>query len=282
MLTRQEEELVKAHARLPEQIVPYVTAVSGGEPFLLDDFVFYRSGRSLVFVGYPLRGQIDTPRLGAALGDAVRRLEPDAVLLISPLAEAPGADYEMRASDRYYCLSLPLGRVPAKVANTLRRASRDVQVLRGTSLDKAHLQLLREFLATRDLDPQTASLLGTIPRYVTSCSSAALFTAYDSRGRAVGFSVADYWADKSAFYMFNITTKKDRTPGVSDLLLNAIIEEARAVGKVWINLGLGVSKGITFFKTKWGAQPACEYYYFCNPSPKRTDPSAFLRRLLHR
>jgi hypothetical protein len=154
-----------------------------------------------------------------------------------------------------------------------------LRVQKDRTINDVHAQIIGEFLAARVMDRQTASLLSMIPRYVRSSESAIVFIAYDAKGRAVGFSVADYWADRCVCYMFNITTKVHRPPGASDLLLSAIIQEAQTSGKAWINMGLGVNRGISFFKTKWGAQPACDYNWFSSTRPQGKGPAAFFRNI---
>ena len=67
-------------------------------------------------------------------------------------------------------------------------------------------------------------------------------------------------------YMFNFSSKDRSTPGASDLLLSEIINHARTEQKKYINLGLGINSGVTFFKTKWGGIPFLPYT-FCLYSP---------------
>ena len=50
-------------------------------------------------------------------------------------------------------------------------------------------------------------------------------------------------------------SSKRAAPGASDLLLHRIAEDARAEGKRFLNLGLGVNDGVRFFKEKWGGVP---------------------------
>ena len=46
--------------------------------------------------------------------------------------------------------------------------------------------------------------------------------------------------------------------------MREMIREASAQGKRFMNMGLGIDPGVTFFKTKWGGRPflpyiGCEY-----------------------
>ena len=48
-------------------------------------------------------------------------------------------------------------------------------------------------------------------------------------------------------------------PGSTDLLLAALLAEARERGQTRMNLGLEVNAGVGFFKRKWGAAPFLPY-----------------------
>jgi hypothetical protein len=61
--------------------------------------------------------------------------------------------------------------------------------------------------------------------------------------------------------MFNFRCRKRNVPGASDLLLHEIIEQARGQGKRFLNMGLGINDGVSFFKKKWGAEPFLPYRY---------------------
>ena len=52
--------------------------------------------------------------------------------------------------------------------------------------------------------------------------------------------------------MFNFRSESRYIPGASDLLLSSVIQQAIGEGKKYINLGLGINAGVTFFKEKWG------------------------------
>jgi hypothetical protein len=87
---------------------------------------------------------------------------------------------------------------------------------------------------------------------------------YDARnegGDLVAFDVAEMASKAYAFYMFNFTSRDHFVPGASDLLLWEIIEHAQREDKRYINLGLGIDPGVTFFKEKWGGEPFLPYAF---------------------
>jgi hypothetical protein len=75
----------------------------------------------------------------------------------------------------------------------------------------------------------------------------------------VAFSVGELGDGECAFYMFNFKSRDRYVPGASDLLLYRLRQDAADAGKVFVNLGLGINKGIAFFKTKWGGYPFLSY-----------------------
>jgi hypothetical protein len=59
--------------------------------------------------------------------------------------------------------------------------------------------------------------------------------------------------------MFNFRSEGDTVPGSSDLLLHEAMQTALEQKKPFMNLGLGISEGVTLFKRKWGAQHFLDY-----------------------
>ncbi len=82
-----------------------------------------------------------------------------------------------------------------------------------------------------------------------------ILEARDAAGRLVAFDIATCAAGEYAFYLFNFRARECYVPGASDLLLARLIELARAAGKRYLNLGLGINAGVRGFKEKWGAMP---------------------------
>ena len=63
----------------------------------------------------------------------------------------------------------------------------------------------------------------------------------------------------TAFFMFCFRNADFAPPGSADLVLSGLLYEALQRGHTCMNLGLGVSAGIRFFKHKWGADPFLPY-----------------------
>lgn len=255
MLTPEEEELIRERAYLPEHVPPYGGTVSGLEPFLFRGYLyFFREGKPLVFIGYPLDRPPDSPDFKRTLDELIFSRRPEQVALLAP--SIPPEFGTPSSRDRYYDLDLSLLRIPPKVANMLRRASRSLGVTRGRTLSPEHLTLIRLFSESRRIGGETRAIFERIPAYLEASPTAAVFSARDAEGKLAAFDIADFWGKHYAFYMFNFRSSPNPLPGASDLLLREIIAEAESRGKARINLGLGINPGVAFFKTKWGARPS--------------------------
>jgi hypothetical protein len=251
MITPPELAYIAEHAYVPEHLPHYVTAISRTEPFLIGDFVVYIIGDHLIFVGYPLDGNFDDARMLQTLGEAKKRFEPDIVSILAPEISGELKDCLQSQPDSYYRLDLSQLVIPNKTGNMLRRAGRDIIVSVG-KFRWGHKRLFRNFMKTRSLDDATRFIFERVSKYAR-CDNVAVLDARNKRGDLVAFDIMDYSAQHYAFYMFNCRSRKYNIPGASDLLLAHAIERAQEQGKRYLNLGLGIDEGITFFKKKWGA-----------------------------
>ena len=115
--------------------------------------------------------------------------------------------------------------------------------------------MIAEFIESHDIGKDTQYIFDRIPAYVAASETAVVMNARDDEGKLIAFDVAEFAAKDYAFYMFNFASRKMHVPGVSDLLLNHLIQSAKERGKRFINLGLGINKGVAFFKDKMGKGP---------------------------
>ena len=121
--------------------------------------------------------------------------------------------------------------------------------------------MIAEFIESHDIGKDTQYIFDRIPAYVAASETAVVMNARDDEGKLIAFDVAEFAAKDYAFYMFNFASRKMYVPGVSDLLLNHLIQSAKERGKRFINLGLGINKGVAFFKEKWGGALFLPYEY---------------------
>jgi hypothetical protein len=257
MITASEQAYISEHAYVPEHLPHYVSAISRSEPFLIGDFVAHLAGANLVFVGYPLGGDFTDAGMLAALEEAKTRFEPALISIVAPTLSSALEACSPSPTDAYYRLDLSDLRLPKKTRNMLARARREVSVSTG-AFGREHQRLVKDFMRARRLDDATRFIFKRIPEYA-KCDTALVFEARTGRGELAAFDIAEFGARGYAFYMFNFRSRKFNLPGVSDLLLAQIVERARAEGKRYLNLGLGIDAGIAFFKKKWGARPFLQH-----------------------
>ncbi len=259
MLTSSQISEISSLAWVPEHLVDYVVAVTGKEPHLIGEYVCYSSASEVVVVGYPLRGSWQKESLGSCLDEVRQRFPKKRIILLAPqLPPVKGLKPRGR-QDFYFKLELEALRPKAKVRNMLKRASREIEVASAREISPEHTKLMEEFLASKVLDSEAEEVIRGIPRYVSQVDSSLILSAWTHERKLVAFTVGHLAEGPWGFYMFNITSPSIRVPGASDLLLYKLISEARERDKRFLNLGLGISKGVSFFKEKWGASPLAPY-----------------------
>lgn len=259
MLTPHEEEYLKNHAYIPEHLPGYGAVISQTEPLLENDFLFYVGKGFLIFVAYPLNQKFNKKEAQKILQKVIKCFQPAQVAILGP--EIPFSKAKVMQEDAYFKLDLAELIIPGKVKNMIKRASREIAIEMGREFKDEHQQLVNEFLHTHPIDEATKYIYQRIPQYLAATSSAFLFNARNGQGHLVAFDVAEFGAQLYAFYMFNFRSARYHVPGTSDLLLHSIIQETQKQKKIFINLGLGINAGITFFKKKWGGVPFLQYKY---------------------
>ncbi len=268
MITAAQEEHIERHAYLPEHVPGYVTAISQTEAFLFGAFLAYAKQGYLILVGYPLGETFDQKRMEEALGEAIKRLDPECVSLMAPSIPTSIQKVDHPPPDHYYRLDLSSVIISQKLRNMLRRAGRELTLGESASFDEEHKQMVAAFLRTHSVDDATRFIFQRINQYLSSSKTAAIFDARTNRGELIAFDIADFQPRDYALYMFNFRSDSQHIPGASDLLLARVIEQANRSGKKYVNLGLGVNPGVAFFKEKWGGV-AFLPHAFCLYHPSR-------------
>jgi hypothetical protein len=255
MLTTAERDLIYRYAYVPEHLHDYVQAITGAEPFLADGHLCYVRGRHLVFVGYPLgENARDTPE---AYEKACKRFRSATAAITAPRLWVRPNESDPESSESYYRLDLPVEPLLQGVAYMVRRARRELHV-RQERFGKDHQRLVEEFLAEHSVEEAHTEIFRNVEKYLTQCPSARLLCARKGNLPAA-FDVVDMGSRDYAFYMFNFRSTETRVPGASDLLLLEAARLARAEGRLWLNLGLGINEGVKRFKEKWGGVPFVSY-----------------------
>ena len=250
---------ITAQAVVPEQLLPYVQAVGGGSPVLCANCVAYVAEGHAVLIAVPPGDAALDPQqarehmaqaVDAALAlPGIRRITVLAPA-VPPQAPAGTAQHE----DHYWSLPLPPPPPGQKLRSLLRRAVRDA-VAAPEMWSAEHAALVERYISERQFDAGSCHIFRSLPAYLAAAPDAVLFAARaPASGELLAFCIGDYSSLSTAFYMFAFR-QPHAPPGTADLLLAALIREAEARGHSRVNLGLGVNKGIGFFKQKWGAVP---------------------------
>lgn len=244
-----------ANAVTPDQLIPYAQSVCGLESRLINDCVLYLGGASGVLVAYPLHDPLDfeSAEKAVELAASLPELNNLAVLGAKrPRCAPPEASCR---EDAYLQIELPAREPRGKLANMLRRASRDVAIETASGQGawrQEHQKLAENFCGRQALDSGSIFLFEHLEPYFGAAPEALLFSARTSDNALAGLAIGDFTSLGTAFYMFAFR-RQDAPPGTADLLLAAIIAEAQRRGHERVNLGLGINTGVKFFKKKWGA-----------------------------
>jgi len=250
---------VTAQAQTPEQVIPYVCAVSDLKPRMLGPCLGYEREGEVVLVGYPLHDPKDTGAMAEAVSLALRLPGLRRITVIGPARPPQAPKSAAIEEDWYYSLPVPASPPGQKTRNLLRRAGRELTVERGGAWGEDHAALVQRYLNERSLAAGIRHIYKRLPRYLAESSSSLLVSARLADGRLAALSVGEYASLATAFYMFSFRDPGIAPPGATDLLLAQLLEEASERGHTKMNLGLAVNEGIGFFKRKWGAVPFLPY-----------------------
>jgi hypothetical protein len=147
MITTEEEKYILERAYIPEHIVGLMTSVSGGEPYLFQNYFCCRKEDWVILVGYPLEKDFTIKDLAAVIDETKRRFRPRYLSLIAPeLPPSLSASCEEKETDNYYTLSVPMGPIKSGIRRLIRKAQENATVERSREMGEAHKALTEEFI----------------------------------------------------------------------------------------------------------------------------------------
>ena len=262
MLTETQEREILDQAYIPEHIVSLMKCLSGGEPFLIDEFLCLFKKDWLMVIGYPLRSSYQPESLEKAILKGLDEFRPVHAWFMAP--EAPPLFSRLcsnRQRDDYYELDLRHPAPSEKLARIAEKASRELRVTREQQMGHEHRRLIAEFTERETLSPQVRQLYLEMPKVVNQSKTTTVLSAWSREGDLTAFYVVELAALRFAAYLIGCYSRKTYAPHASDLLFHEMIVLAREQGKTSINLGLGVNEGIRRFKKKWGGTATLSYEY---------------------
>lgn len=260
MLTSDEEAYILDNAYVPEHCIRLMTHVSGGEPFLIDDFFICRKENWLILIGYPLKDNFSPDFLEAIFARVKKEFSPEFVSLVAPQMPSDlAAGFQENESDAYYTLEAQKPVIRSPVKRNLRKARQNLKVELLSGMHDDHQALMNEFVGRAQLPERVKRLLFKMPEFVADCDMAFVLNARDKANKLAAFYVIDLEAKRFANYIMGCHSKKNYVRGASDLLLYELINLSLEYEKSYLHLGLGVNDGIRRFKEKWGAVPTRRY-----------------------
>ena len=260
MLTEKEETYILDNASVPEHIVSLMTAVSGGEPCLFEDYFCCRKKDWIIIVGYPLRQEFITTEFEGFVQRVVKKFRPKTVSLVAHhipsalISACRETDY-----DHYYTQNIGNLKIKSVIKRNLKKARADLTVEYSNQMIEKHKVLSEEFVQRVNPSLRVRNLLSRMPQYVQQSSTAIVLNAWDHKNNLSAFYIVDFAAKDFATYVIGCYSKKNYVLGASDLLQLNMIELSKERGKAYIHLGLGVNEGVRRFKEKWGGIPTQNY-----------------------
>lgn len=259
-----------AHARVPEHSVPFMAGMSGGQPLVVNDYLFFTGQDWVTGVGYPLclegpaEFDLDTFILAADLvADTVaaegkyadtQGLDMFVVAHSLPADAVRQLDGEISEEDRFYIL--PAGAdIPGPLRRLVRKAEATLRVEEGRQFTAAHRRLWSEMLTRSDMRPHVRQMYARTAQFMDQALPGLSFlNAWDAEGNLAAALLIDTSAVDFCSYIIGAHSRRTYTPYATDLLFAHLLAAARVQGKKYIHLGLGVNEGILRFKRKWGGQ----------------------------
>ena len=260
MLTHKEESYILTRAYVPEHVVGLMTYLSGGEPFLIENFFCCRKKDWIIVVGYPLEREFSLAEFEGVVENLKNQFRPKNISIIAPqILPSLLATSTENESDHYYTLAVDQFVLRSAVRRNLKKAREKLSVECAASMQADHEKLMGEFVERVKPAERVKNLFYKMPGFVRHSDSAWVLNAWDAHKHLAAFYVVDLAARDFSNYIIGCYSKQNYIVGASDLLLYELIQLSKAHQKNYLHLGLGVNDGIRRFKEKWGAKPTQPY-----------------------
>lgn len=260
MISDNDQKYILTRAYVPEHSVDLITRVSGGEPFLINDYFCCRKDDWLIVVGYPLEGKYSPGGFENFFEKINNQFRPKHLSLMAPeLPPSITPACQERQSDYFYTLDMEKFTLKSALKRVVNNALENLSVERSTAIGEPHDELAREFIKRVNPPPRVRELLSKMSIYVGPAAQSVVLNAWDDAHQLAAYYIVDLAAKNFSTYVVGCHSKKNYTPGASDLLCYEMIKMSQEYGKRYIHLGLGVNEGIIRFKKKWGGRPTIKY-----------------------
>ena len=180
MISDDEQKYILTRAYVPEHSVELITKVSGGEPFLIDDYFCCRKDDWMIVVGYPLRTTFSLAGIEEILEKIENRFRPKHLSLMAPeLPPAFTAACQERQSDYFYTLDIQTFILRSVLKRAVNKALKNLTVEHATRVDGPHHELAREFIKRIKPPRRVRELLSKMPFYVGPATKSVVLNAWD-------------------------------------------------------------------------------------------------------
>ena len=268
---------VLEHAQVPEHSPAFMCAMSGGSFFIRDDYCFLTAQNWLMALGYPLHQAYTAETFEAALRTALDQTGARDCWCIAPELPPRLIPHQVDGDDFF---TLPaFSQVPARLRRPLERARASLRVDLTTHFSPQHRRLWAEFTARTPLNPNARELFARTEQ-VMGTKDLMLLNAWDQENRLAACMLVDFAPKPFVSYLVGAHSRNPYTPYAADLLIAALLDEARRRGKEYIHLGLGVNDGVRRFKRKWGATVGLPYRMAAWKEQPTANPDVDLGELL--
>ena len=252
-----EVSAILEKALVPEHSVEFMKAMSGGEPFLIGEYLFIGAEDWLLAVGYPFESTYSPYGFEEALGEALRKTRARDCWAVCPSLPERLKAY-CRDRDQYYVL--PAHRAVSPRLNRLAdRAAASLEVEEGTLFTPAHRRLWAEFMGRVALPANVRELFARTEAVLRAAPGLSLLNGWDKNGNLAACLLLDSAPRRFTSYLLGAHSRTHYTPYASDLLFREMIRITVRNEKEFLHLGLGVNEGIRRFKTKWGGSAVYHY-----------------------
>jgi hypothetical protein len=260
MLTSEQEAYILKQAYVPEHCIRLMTLVSGGEPFLTDDYFICHKDNWIILIGYPLEDNFTSDNFEAVFSKIRKKFRPDYISLIAPqVPSSLASDCQESESDVYFTLPTQQTVIRSSVKRNLKKARQSLRVESSSRMRDDHQELMAEFIERAQPSGRVKRLMFKMPEFVARADKAFVLNAWDESDKLAAFYVVDFEARQFSNYIIGCHSKANYVLGASDLLLFELLNMSLKFDKEYIHLGLAVNAGIRRFKEKWGGVPSRRY-----------------------
>lgn len=117
---------VTASAITPDQLIPYVKAVSRLDSRMFGTCVGHFCEGQIVLIGFPIGKPLDREALDAAVDEALQTKGLKHITVLCAVKPSRTPENANFSEDAYWSLPLPLAPYKQKLRNMLARAKRDI------------------------------------------------------------------------------------------------------------------------------------------------------------